>query len=263
MLFRRAFGFTVLVWLGLMGSAPAQVVINEVCAENTSLVSAAGTLPDYVELYNTTTSSVSLAGWTLTDDVSKPAKWVFPSGTTMGGRSHLVVWLDSVDLYPGLVITNFSLRASGEEVALFQAANQRDYIRFGPQIKNRTICRYPSGGTNWTLGLQTPGATNVSVALGTPLALRINELMATNSIGDDWLELFNPATNLPVSIGNMVLTDTNNLAGIPALWPLGFIDTDGFVQMLCSHQPHDARGQSHVRPAAARHLLRTSAGRRD
>ncbi|HXJ71623.1 MAG TPA: lamin tail domain-containing protein, partial [Candidatus Dormibacteraeota bacterium] len=164
MSFRRAFGFAVLLWQGLLVSAPAQVVINELCADNTSLVSAAGTLPDYVELYNKGTSSVSLAGWTLTDDVTKPAKWAFPGGTTIGGKSHLVVWLDSAALYPGLIVTSFSLRASGEEVALFQATNQIDYIRFGPQIKNRTICRYPSGGTNWTLGLQTPGATNISVA---------------------------------------------------------------------------------------------------
>ena len=47
-----------------MASAPAQVVINEICADNASHVSAAGTLPDYVELYNTGTSAVSLAGWT-------------------------------------------------------------------------------------------------------------------------------------------------------------------------------------------------------
>jgi hypothetical protein len=233
MLFNRVVAFAVLA-LGFVWPSSAQVVINELCADNGALASPAGTLPDYIEVYNSTTSSVALAGWTLTDDLTKPAKWAFPSGTTIGGKAHLVVWLDDAGAYPGLIATNFSLRSSGEEVALFQGSNQRDYIRFGPQIKDRTICRYPSGGTNWTLGLQTPGTTNISVALGTPLALRINELMATNSLGDDWLELYNPATNLPVAIGNMVLSDTNNLTGLPALWPNGFIDSDGFVQFDCT-----------------------------
>jgi hypothetical protein len=229
----RIMGWAVLVW-GLAAPARGQVVINEVCAENTSIVSAAGTLPDYVELYNTGTSSVALAGWTLTDDVTKPAKWAFPSGTTIGAKSNLVVWLDSTNNYTPLVSTNFSLRASGEEVVLFQGSNQRDHVRFGPQIKNRTVSRYPSGSTNWVLGLQTPGTTNIMVQLGTPMALRINEIMATNSLGDDWVELYNPATNLPVAIGSMVLIDTNNLSGHPSLWPNGFIDTDGFVLFSCT-----------------------------
>jgi len=234
MLFHRNIGFVVLVLATLAAPASGQVVINEICAENASIVSPAGTLPDYVELYNTGTSSVALAGWTLTDDPAKPTKWAFPASTTIGAKSHLIVWLDTTNNYPGLITTSFSLRSSGEEVSLFQGSNLRDFVRFGPQLTDRTICRYPSGGPNWTLGLQTPGTTNINVALGTPNALRINEILATNSLGDDWLELYNPSTNLPVAIGYMVFADTNNLTGLPALWPNGFIDSDGFVVFSCS-----------------------------
>lgn len=229
----RAFGAALLA-LVVSFPARAQVVINEVCAVNTSIVSPAGTLPDYIELYNGSNFTVSVAGWALTDDVATDDKWLFPGGTTIPARGHLVVWLDTTNNYPGLVCTNFSLRASGEEVALFQGSTRKDYIRFGSQLKDHSLSRYPSGVTNWTLGTQTPGTTNVSLPLGTPLALRINEILATNSLGDDWLELYNPATNLPVAIGNLVFSDTNNLTGYPALWPHGFIDTDEFIQFFCA-----------------------------
>src|SRR6185295_15117556 len=138
MLFARTISLGLALAAALAVSAPAQVVLNEVCADNASILSPAGTLPDYVELYNTGTSSVSLAGWTLTDDVTKPTKWPFPASAAIAAKTHLVVWLDSSESYPGLIATNFSLRSSGEEVALFQASNQRDYVRFGSQIKDRT-----------------------------------------------------------------------------------------------------------------------------
>ena len=233
MLFHRKIAFALFLLAALAVPAPAQVVINEICAYNGSLVSPAGTLPDYVELYNAGASAVALSGWTLTDDPTNPTKWDFPSSASIGAKSNLVIWLDSTNNYPGLISTNFSLRTSGEELALFQGSNQRDYIRFGPQLKDRTLGRYPSGAANWTLGLQTPGATNISLALGTPLALRINEILATNSLGDDWIELYNPSTNLPVAIGNMVFSDTNNITGHPVLWPNAFIGTDGFVVFSC------------------------------
>src|SRR6185295_1765143 len=85
----------------------------------------------------------------------------------------------------------------------------------------------------WTLGLPTAGTTNVGIPLGLMSALRINELLATNSVGTDGLELFNPATNPPVAIGGMVFSQTNPMTNQAALRPNSFIDSDGFIQFLC------------------------------
>ena len=219
--------------LGVVPPAAAQVVLNEVCADNTAIVSAGGTTPDYVELYNAGTSAVLLAGWSLTDTPAVPEKWTFPATASIPAKGHLVIWLDSTNGYSGLVTTNFALRASGEEVALFHNLALVDSIQFGPQIQDRSLGRHPSGAAAWTLGRPTPGTANQSVPLGVTAPLRINELMATNSAGDDWLELHNPGSNDPVAIGGMVLADVQNVSAAAALWPNSFIDSGGFLEFSC------------------------------
>ncbi|MDB6035711.1 MAG: Spore coat protein CotH [Verrucomicrobiales bacterium] len=215
-------------------TASGQVLINEICADNGGVLSPGGTKPDYVELYNAGTSSVTLSNWFLTDDNTVPKKWGFPNTATIAAKGHVVVWLDTTNNYPGFVSTNFSFRSSGEEIGLYQGSTKKDSLVFGRQLKNNVLCRYPSGGALWTLGLPTPGATNKYVVLGTPLALRINEIMATNSLGDDWLELYNPATNPPVNIGGMVFSDTNTATGRAGVFTNSFIDSGDFMIFLCS-----------------------------
>lgn len=216
-------------------SGSAQILINEVCADNGSVYSPGATIPDYLELYNSSTTNVTLnSTWSLTDDITIPNKWTFPNGTVIAPNGFLVIWLDTVNNYTGLVTTNFSLRASGEQVALYRGSTQLDYIRFGPQIKDTSLSRYPTGNNTWTLGKQTPGATNVSLPLGLAAPLRINEILATNSLGSDWLEFYNPSTNGPVAIGGMVFSQTNNLSGVIGLWPNGFIGSGDFIQFLCT-----------------------------
>jgi hypothetical protein len=233
-MFHRSLILGVLGGLMLGLSARGQVVINEVCADNGSILSPGGTAPDYIELYNAGTAAVSLSGWALTDDISVKNKYLFPTGTSIAAKGRLVVWLDSVTNYAGLIATNFSLRSSGEEVGLFQGTTQKDYVAFGPQIQDKVLCRIPDGSNTWKLGEPTPGATNVAITLGLAAALRINELLATNSLGSDWLELYNTPTNPPVAIGGMVFSQTNAATNLPALLPNSFIDADGFIQFLCS-----------------------------
>ena len=164
------------------------MVINEICADNGSVLSPGGTKPDYVEVYNTGTTSLTLSNWFLPDDTSVPKKWAFPTNASIAARGHVIVWLDTTNNYAGFISTNFSFRSSGEEIALYQGTTKKDSLVFGPQLKNYVLCRYPSGGALWTLGLPTPGQTNKNTPLGTALALRINEVMATNSLGDDLAE---------------------------------------------------------------------------
>ena len=87
----------VVLGVGLLGyCAQAQLVINEICADNGAFLSPGGTTPDYVEIYNTTSSAVSLKGWTLTDSLSVATNYSFPTNTSIAGRGRLVVWLDNM-----------------------------------------------------------------------------------------------------------------------------------------------------------------------
>ncbi|MBM3848091.1 MAG: lamin tail domain-containing protein, partial [Verrucomicrobia bacterium] len=57
--------------------------LNEVLAANSYIKNGADRTPDWVEIINPTTNDVDLAGMSLTDDLSQPRKWVFPSGVRL------------------------------------------------------------------------------------------------------------------------------------------------------------------------------------
>ena len=216
-----------------------QVVLNEICAENGGAVmSPGGTTPDYIELYNPSASAVNLSTWTLTDNPTVTNKFQFPPGTSIPARGFLMVWLEVSVIYPGLVTTNFSLKSSGEEVALYQNGTRRDYVKFGPQVKDLPLSRLPNGTGDWTLGQPSPLATNKALTVGSfgvSVALRLNEWLSTNSAGAslDWLELYNPKTNGIVALGGLVISDLTSTVTNPAVIPHTFIDSGGFIRFWC------------------------------
>ena len=64
----------------LFQTTVAQVLINEYSAANfDTYTDNYGEYEDWVELYNAGSSDVDLNGWALSDKVSNPMKWVFPS----------------------------------------------------------------------------------------------------------------------------------------------------------------------------------------
>lgn len=75
----------------------AQIVINEV-ATNGALLSATGEESDWIELYNTSASTVALDGFSLTDDPIFPGKWPLPA-TTLGGNQHILVLANGANTY--------------------------------------------------------------------------------------------------------------------------------------------------------------------
>lgn len=73
-----------------------QVVINEAVSQNALYDDADGDSPDWIELYNGSDESVSLANWTLTDDVDEPSKWSFPA-IVIAPKSYILVWASDKD----------------------------------------------------------------------------------------------------------------------------------------------------------------------
>ncbi len=242
-------------WPGLVlglalvaGESFAQVRINEVMADNGGSVTASGGLnSDYIELYNTGASAVSLVGWKIVDGTSATASkaFTFPAGASIAPGGYFLLWLDALTNGPGpgLHVTSFSLSAAGEVISLFNAtSNLHDRVGFGIQVKDKTLSRVPSGTGLWVLGNPTPFGANTAVALGTQFALKLNEWLPTNSAGfdRDRLEIFNPATNGPVALGgpngvlitgSLVVPDTNS----PLVFSNSFIGSGGFVRFQCDN----------------------------
>ncbi len=219
----------------LVPPAPGGVVLSEILADNRSTITNGGSLPDYIELLNTTAITQNLNGLSLSDNVLVPGKYIFPSATIPpGGR--LVVWCDDQTNAPGLH-TGFALDNDGQTVALFSVTTNGftlvDSVIFGLQLPDFSIARV--AGT-WQLATPTPGGANAAAPLGSPAALKINEWMATDSTGGDWIELFN-TTPLPVALGDLYLTDDFAAPARGPLTPLSFIGPLGYRRFIADESP--------------------------
>ncbi len=99
------------------GFGNVAVKITEVCLRSeTTLRDADGDYPDWIELYNAGTESVSLDGWYLSDDSEEPVRWRFPDITLAPGE-YCVIFASGKNRTQGELHTDFALSA-GECVVL-------------------------------------------------------------------------------------------------------------------------------------------------
>lgn len=127
---------------------------------------------DWVELRNSGTAAADLTGWTLTDNLSQPAKWAFPSGTSIPAGGHLIVMCDSRQEANGSATADrlhasFSLAKDGGTLGLFNGSTQIDSLSYpGGQNAHTTFGRSTADGTSLVFFESgTPGTANGGVEL--------------------------------------------------------------------------------------------------
>ncbi len=224
------------------GSQSGTVLLNELLARN-----AAGG-PDWAELYNPSTNRLDLSGVSLSDDPANPARWRFAAGTFIEAGSFLVVSFDPL-APPSTNNTGFGLEQDGGTLYLFDAPVRGgglvDAVRYGIQVAGLSLGRVPDGSGPWTLNQPSPGATNRPVATGSVQDLRINEWMASPSVGNDWFEIFNGGS-APVALGGLFLTDDLTDRAKFHIAPLSFIGvgTNAFLRMEADSSP--GKGARHA-----------------
>ena len=101
------------------GVTPTTLFINELMASNSDTMrDPQGDDDDWIELLNSGSEAIDLAGMYLSDKASNPLKWRFPEGASIVAGGYLLVWADDdAGDSPGLH-TNFKLSAGGEGVVL-------------------------------------------------------------------------------------------------------------------------------------------------
>lgn len=76
---------------------PAQLVINEMMASNLDVVADEdGSFEDWIEIHNSGSDTINLAGYCLSDNPGLPYKWVFPDYPIYPGE-YLLVWASGKD----------------------------------------------------------------------------------------------------------------------------------------------------------------------
>lgn len=147
-------------------AAFSQIKINEVQSSNSTTIKD----PDYhdyadwIELYNTTSSSINIGGYYLTDNKDEPRKWKIPTGTTIAAKGYLLIWADDkfMDLH-----TNYKLSASGEKLMLYSNTMLfQDSVTFPEMETDFSYGRTIDGIGEWAiLTSATPGNKNVATTL--------------------------------------------------------------------------------------------------
>lgn len=241
------------------------LIINEVCPDpKVGIPDDQGAVVDWIEIYNTTDQTVSLAGYYLSDKENKPLKWKFPDNAAVAAHGYYLVFCSGQDRMQqnGIPHTNFSVSAERETLVLSDNA--------GRLIDRVTIENVPedySVGLNkdglWTFFQQaTPGFANTAdgqakvdqlIRAFNATGVYITEVMVSNSaipigvtgLTADYVELYNSSA-VAVDLSNYGLSD--NL-GRPRKWqfPLGasiepgeykVILLDGLTELSSFYEMH-------------------------
>jgi hypothetical protein len=140
--------YTFVASLGFY-TANAQVLINEVCSKNNSvLLDAEGDSPDWLELYNAGASDVDLEDFYLSDDTAHLELWELPSIDLQAGE-HLLIFCSGKDVELTHHHTNFKISQGGETLVLSDD-NGVVLDQLSPTFigSEHSFGRYPSGGNS-------------------------------------------------------------------------------------------------------------------
>jgi len=157
--------------------ASAGVFISEFMAvNNTVLKDEDGAYSDWIELYNSGSNSVNLAGWYLSNQSTNLTQWRFPS-TNLAAHGFLVVFASNKNraVAGAPLHTSFKLSGSGEYVALVMPDGVTKTSEFAPafppQVADVSYGYVMSTSTDATLAgppgylaRPTPGAWNNTTA---------------------------------------------------------------------------------------------------
>jgi hypothetical protein len=189
----------------VVGPPPASshVTINEVYSQGT------GTAPDWVEIFNPTSSQVDISGYKVYDaggrSGAKPKKEV-PAGTQLSPNGCYVLVCDTLDA------VGLELSELGETIWMENASGAAiDSIAFPPLGKDTSYARQPDGSDVWkTLTPVTKGTLN------SLLPVVMNEIYSRGVPGAlDWIELYNPSTDTLSLSGYKIYDGGGNLGTKP------------------------------------------------
>ncbi len=214
---------------------PGALEISEVMADNaTFFMDENGAFPDYVEIHNISGAPVDLSGWSLSDREDKLARWQFPA-ITLPADGYLAVHCSGEDRRenPAHLHANFKISNKGESLYLTNP-NGVTVSQVKTPVMEADQC-YSLLETGWSRQFSpspnypnTPEGADAAareIETRNDVGVRINELLASSSKSNDWIELYN-GTGAAVDLSGWGLSDN---AGRPRKWqfPAGTIIQPG------------------------------------
>lgn len=145
----------------------AQLVINEYSCSNTNtFADNYNKYEDWIEIYNTSASSINISGYYLSDKTTNLTKWQIPVGVSIPANGRIMVICDGRDEYSGGYLhTNFKLTQTKPENIVFSNAATAliENIQLIPTQKGHSRGRTTDGANTWALfTTPTPNNTNAN-----------------------------------------------------------------------------------------------------
>ena len=198
----------------------SNLLFNEVSSDkDNAILDDHGEFTDWIEVFNTGTEPIQLAGLFFTDTIQDLSAHMVPfdqpDQTRVYPDSSIVLFADNQP-EQGPLHLNFKLSNDGETIALSQRIGNEliilDSISYSGQFAGITSARIPDGTGMLQRAIPTPGERNKQIPYAT--GLYVNEFSSSNyrfpdesGDYDDWIEIYN-SNNHPVDIGGMYLTDS-------------------------------------------------------
>ena len=170
--------------------------------------------PDWIELYNSSSESVDISGYKLTDTSQE---WIIDNLTIAAGS---YVTFDCDDSNVPNVSTNFKISSGGEEITLYNAAGELIDQITTPDMASQvglTYGRENDGSDNWVVMGASKGAANSNVSSGPLLTAELISDVTDNSYYD-----FVVSASDPDGIRDVKLfLEINGAASIVEMAPIG------------------------------------------
>jgi len=138
------------------------VVLNEIQSYNISTIQDEdGEYSDWIELYNPSSTTINLNGYSLTDNEDEPDKWIFPN-VSIGAGDFLLVFASDKDLTSGELHTNFGIKSNGEDIFLYDDDGDLvDFVEEQQLTIDQTYARVTDGTGEWEeFSCGSPGESN-------------------------------------------------------------------------------------------------------
>ncbi|MDE7286707.1 MAG: CotH kinase family protein [Lachnospiraceae bacterium] len=172
-------------------AAADDVVINEVCSNNFSLIcDENGNYADYVELYNPAPVPVSLTGFSLSDNKNDFNKCSLDS-VVIPAKGYQLIWMDGTDS-DTIGHASFKISSRGERIYL---SNDKGVIIDSVEIPelayNTVFARVGDGGSAWGKQISTAGMANEQEQVLPDIKLEKPELSIKSGFYEEafWLEM--------------------------------------------------------------------------
>lgn len=214
--------------------------LNEIQSNNaTTIADESGDHDPWIEIVNTSPVELDLEDFTL---YYGTASWPLPAEAVVDAHGFLMIWVDG-EPSEGPLHTSFVMTPGSGELRLVSGqGTQADSVAFPALQIDMVWARVEDGVGDWTSTLSpTPASTNTPWPDPSPLVinefLTINTIILPDSAGDydDWMEIYNPASEA-IPLTGLYLTDDFTR---PTRW--AFPDTTivpgGFVIVWCDNEP--------------------------